>query len=181
MTAEAIRIHEQAVLQSLSWQINLPSVHTWLSMLRDRFNILSCRICSQSIDFAFASSTSIAGTLVMHNVVSTSMSPQRMANGLFCLTMVVVNLIPLEALRPVGLCTAEGWTKLYIQNFAPSGGAVSMCKNSAHLGDMLRLIQAVAWSGLATLQGDSHAVAMAMRKFASSLQSRHAQGAKRDT
>lgn len=183
VTAEAIRVQEHAVLRSLGWQINLPSVHTWISTLRDRFNILSCRICSQSIDFAFATSTSIAGVLVTRNVVSTSMSPQRMANGLFCLAIVGVGLVPLEALRPSEFCTAAEWEKLYLESWFPREGAVPKCQMPAfptYLADLLRLVQVAAWSCLATLQVDAHAVAVTMRNFALSLQNKHAQCARLD-
>jgi len=167
VTISEILVQEKNIIEALDWQINCPSVHVWMSALRERFSILSNGAFTTLLDWVFQASLQCASMLVTSRPTTASLPPQRVANGLFCLNLVAASLVPLEALRPDKVGKTE-WEMLFMES--QGQGAVPHCgMPSEHQTKMVELLGLMTRCGPPSLQADAYEVAVTMRDIYSEM------------
>jgi len=160
VTKVELRKQETAVLSALDWQLNWPSVRTWLSAFCDRFDVLLRHTMTSNIEWIFAQSIFSASSLVAHHPASATMAPQRMANGLLCIFLVVARMVPLAALRPAHL-SQEEWEERFCKSQC-MGAPPSSSLPPAWGAGILRFLTIVTGCEFRTLVVDAHLVVEAM-------------------
>lgn len=151
---------ERAILKTMGWRLDIPSVFSWMSALCERFNIVSCGLVASNLEFVFQQlALPGARTLVMRNAATPELAPRRVANGLFCLGLVTAQLMPLDALRPDEL-DSQSWEAL----FTRGPGAVPRCAlPPGHARQIFEVLQVAAGCDADTLKADALAVALELQ------------------
>lgn len=161
---EDIFSQEKNVLTALDWSIGVPSVQAWIGALCRRFDVLTVRMQSATLEWIKSQGITSAGMLVLNQVAFASMTPRAMANGLFCTFLIVAATLPAEALQPAELTERE-WEDLLSESQCRVARPSSTGRPAASQS-LLSLLQVVAGCGLPTLRADTHAVVRAMRDIA---------------
>eukprot|EP00443_Scrippsiella_acuminata_P003190 CAMPEP_0115278642 /NCGR_PEP_ID=MMETSP0270-20121206/57858_1 /TAXON_ID=71861 /ORGANISM="Scrippsiella trochoidea, Strain CCMP3099" /LENGTH=309 /DNA_ID=CAMNT_0002695315 /DNA_START=61 /DNA_END=990 /DNA_ORIENTATION=- len=112
---EDVTKQELAILQALEWQVSLPSMISWMDMLRLRFNAMTMEHFASSMDWIGAAVFPTARLLVLWRPCSADRAPRSLGFGLFCLGLVHAQLVPLQALRPPHVYDDE-WEELFMQS-----------------------------------------------------------------
>merc|ERR1712232_461632 len=115
VSSNTIFKQEEAILGALGWHINSPSVQKWISVFCDRFDVLSNRQFTSSLEWIYEKSIFFAVMLVMQCVTAVSAPPQHMANGLFGLFLIIAHMLPFDALRPIKVSASE-WEELFLES-----------------------------------------------------------------
>jgi hypothetical protein len=170
VSGEDVIRQELHILVSLEWQWQYPSVHIWLDMLSQRFQILSGNAYRSSIDFAKIRGLTTHWGLLHSRARMDGTSPRRVACGLFCLQLVAARLLPLDALRPARVSEQE-WERLLKQGQCLTiTGPTGQCQEvlPCSLQPMQRQ-QVLAWLQLSSgmleseLKELAHSAALTMR------------------
>lgn len=176
-TEEQLNNQESELLEVLRWQVNLPSLESWLSTLCTRFNVLTRGLFAPSMKWVWEQSIFYARVVVMRQATgSGGLSPRDVACGLLGLTLVSARLLPLEALRPDKL-DADAWEELFMQS--QQQGAVPTCVlQPGHSDRVLELLQVSTGRSFAELQDATEGVAELLCDALNEIQSmRRAQNA----
>lgn len=157
VTERAILEQEHLILEALDWQIALPSVKSWLSIIAVRFNVLTQDRYAKLLDWAWDHIMRIALILVALGPVGKSSSSssgrhtraQHLAVGAFGMGLMTARLLPSEALRSSICCPIE-WEKLLAgSNLVPQ----TTCKLSeCGIQNILDAFQLATMSDLPELQ-----------------------------
>jgi hypothetical protein len=115
VTEELLVERESAILKALQWQVNMPSVETWMSMFCMRFNVLTRGVVQPSLDWVSKQSLFFARVLVFHQAAGQGLLPHQQAAGLLALALVSAKLMPLELLKPEKVPRAE-WEELFMKS-----------------------------------------------------------------
>mmetsp|Transcript_3818 Transcript_3818/g.12173 ORF Transcript_3818/g.12173 Transcript_3818/m.12173 type:complete len:313 (-) Transcript_3818:58-996(-) len=116
-TGEQIAAQERALLTTLQWQINLPTVSCWLTLFLKRFNTITQRKYEASITWITATSTWWCSCVVTNEVTTEKLPPRSIATGFLGIFFAMAFLLPWEALRPADF-SVEAWAHLYQQVLA---------------------------------------------------------------
>eukprot|EP00747_Dinoflagellata_sp_TGD_P075833 gnl/TRDRNA2_/TRDRNA2_158896_c0_seq1.p1 gnl/TRDRNA2_/TRDRNA2_158896_c0~~gnl/TRDRNA2_/TRDRNA2_158896_c0_seq1.p1 ORF type:complete len:339 (+),score=41.29 gnl/TRDRNA2_/TRDRNA2_158896_c0_seq1:76-1092(+) len=95
-----IYLEERRVLRDLSWEINLPTIESWVSSCCMRLKFLVDISFATPIERVKELSLQNGQTVVMHTALGCEFPPQKVAYGLFCLGLVGVQMLPLDVFRP---------------------------------------------------------------------------------
>jgi hypothetical protein len=98
VTSEEIMNQEVVVLAGLRWQINLPSLESWVATFCTRFNVLTRGGFLPSLAWAWERMMLFARAAVMQKPASRTLLPRRVAAGLMCLGLARARLLQVEAL-----------------------------------------------------------------------------------
>jgi len=161
---EQVLAQEQAVLDALVWQFQLPSVSAWTSKLCKRFDVISRGVVASSVDWVMQQMLTNARMVFIRRQTSSAMSPRKVANGLFVLGVVAARLVPLEAFRPDDL-TVEEWEKLFAESMPQIG--IPVCALPQERQEpMLEVLQVTTGGCSASeLREDARMVAHALREM----------------
>eukprot|EP00747_Dinoflagellata_sp_TGD_P075834 gnl/TRDRNA2_/TRDRNA2_158896_c0_seq2.p1 gnl/TRDRNA2_/TRDRNA2_158896_c0~~gnl/TRDRNA2_/TRDRNA2_158896_c0_seq2.p1 ORF type:complete len:350 (+),score=50.35 gnl/TRDRNA2_/TRDRNA2_158896_c0_seq2:76-1125(+) len=100
VSKEDIYLEERRVLRDLSWEINLPTIESWVSSCCMRLKFLVDISFATPIERVKELSLQNGQTVVMHTALGCEFPPQKVAYGLFCLGLVGVQMLPLDVFRP---------------------------------------------------------------------------------
>mmetsp|Transcript_90108 Transcript_90108/g.227274 ORF Transcript_90108/g.227274 Transcript_90108/m.227274 type:complete len:329 (-) Transcript_90108:265-1251(-) len=110
-----VQTQEFGLLHSLRWQINVPTVESWLSMIEARFGVVTVGFFSKPMVLAGQELRQLALTLLQWRPADKRHPPRRLASGLFGVGLLRAKLLPAEALRPQHVCQDE-WEELFLQS-----------------------------------------------------------------
>lgn len=161
VSSDTVFKQEEALLRELGWHINAPSIQKWMSVFCDRFDVLSNRQFTSSLEWIYEKSIFFAVMLAMQGVTAISVPPQRMANGLFGLFLIIAHLLPFDALRPVKV-TALEWEELFLENLSQGTLPSYVLPAEAEAG-VRQLLHLTTGCELPTLQADAYGVIATMR------------------
>jgi len=160
-TEEDLSKQECVLLEALEWQINLPSIESWMSMFCTRFNVLTRGLFVPSLNWVWEQGIFYARMVVMQRATSKELPPRRQAIGLLSLSFASARLLELEALRPHKLCSTM-WEQLFVQSQLQ--GSVPPCVlRPGHARRVLELLQVTMDTNLVDLQEDCERVAVLLR------------------
>jgi hypothetical protein len=157
VTREDIIKHEFEILRVVGWNINIPSVHTFLYVFCNRIDVLSRGILKESADWALNEAMLWAYVMIIYCPSSTTMSPSRMAKGLFCISIVAANLVPLAAMRPSNVSPAE-WMELFMRGLFHETYDKYLTNCAMHTAQTLKVMTTITGHSLEDLQFMTHAV-----------------------
>lgn len=159
--ASDVRAQEHAIATALDWRLNLTPVDAWLGAFRTRFSIVTGGRVEPAINWVVERSCFSAGAFLHSKSACAQLSPQQMANGLFCLGLVEARLLPLDAMR-LDKFSPQEWDGIFARNTDLHEAAKLCALPSAHLSHMLDTLEVATCCSLAVLKRDTYAVALAM-------------------
>lgn len=168
VATEDILDEEWKMLELLEWQLMPPSVYTWLTVLCERFNVLSSDAFRRAVDWVQKWTLTTSWTLLncQGGGAGQEISPRRVAQGLFCLGLVSAGELPAATLRPHGV-RPEDWETLLRQGRNqidfPCGLAPDTPDGQRSQECILCTLQITAGCRLPELQENAHVVALAMK------------------
>ena len=177
VASEDVLSEEWKMLELLEWQLMPPSVHTWLTVLCERFSVLSSDAFRRAVDWVQKWTLTISWTLLncQGGGAGLEISPRRVAQGLFCLGLVSAGELPAATLRPHGV-RPEDWEALLRQGRNkidfPCGLAPDSPEGRTAREQILCTLQITAGCRLPELQEHAHVVALAMKSAVEELMRR---------
>jgi len=141
---------ELSLLQVLNWQLDMPTVESWMSMFCARINILTQSAFIASFNWIWEQSICYARMILIKQALSPTHPPIQMATGLIALGCVSARLIPVATIRPLKVC-ARTWD----QSFAESqpGGTIPECVlTEAQSQQVLQLLHVSTRANLEEIQ-----------------------------
>eukprot|EP00927_Polykrikos_kofoidii_P055869 TRINITY_DN50057_c0_g1_i1.p1 TRINITY_DN50057_c0_g1~~TRINITY_DN50057_c0_g1_i1.p1 ORF type:complete len:330 (+),score=42.72 TRINITY_DN50057_c0_g1_i1:145-1134(+) len=159
--ARDVRAQEHAIVAALNWRLNLTPVNAWLGAFRKRFCIVTNGRVGPAIDWVVEKSTFSAGVFLHSTSSCGSLSPQEMANGLFCLGLVEARLLPLDAMR-LDEFSPTDWEGIFASNTELQSAAKQCALPPQHLSHMLDTLEVATSCTVSRLRRDTYAVALAM-------------------
>jgi len=163
ITDEDLETQEQLVLQVLRWQINLPSVSSWMSLFHSRMFALSGPQSLPSLTLTWQYALYMANSMVM-KVPSTLLAPRHVTQGFLCLGFVAARLVPPEAVGLKETDDLQGLVSQELPAYYTQGVAAGGC--DFYLG----MLQVATGSSLAVLVEDCVFVRDAMASVMSASQ-----------
>mmetsp|Transcript_126644 Transcript_126644/g.352859 ORF Transcript_126644/g.352859 Transcript_126644/m.352859 type:complete len:379 (-) Transcript_126644:300-1436(-) len=161
-TQDELDQQEMAILEALRWQVNLPSIESWLSAFCMRFNVLTHGNFIPQLNWVWQQCMVYARVVVTHKAATLEKLPQRKANGLLGLTFVRARLVPLDALRPAKLSPTM-WENLF--ESGQFQATVPVCVLAPGFAQrVLDLLQVVLGRSLAELQQDCAMIAYELQE-----------------
>lgn len=162
VTARDLQHKELSILKAVKWNVNVPSISSWIQFICTRFGILTQGTLKAQIDLGWQQALIKLKVIVALQPVSLALLPRTLATGLVCIVFVSTGLVPMEAFRPEGMDSAE-WTQLFVQ----SQIHVDKCKfPPGQASVVLQFFQVAAGLPLDQLQCAGRAVATIMSKIA---------------
>jgi len=161
---------ELSILQVLKWQLDVPTVESYLSIFCARANTLTQSVFMASLNWIWEQSICYARMMVIQQA-STSQPPMQIAAGLLALGCVSARLLPIVAIRPIKV-SAETWD----QNFAECHphGVIPECElDPAQIQSMLQLLQVSTGLSLEKIQEACIDLVPSMKKASMQLQLAH--------
>lgn len=157
ITENVLGGHELMICQALNWQLNPVAVNQWISMFCGRFNLLSSGNYQAQLALAEKQALVFARVFVLREALPLqSSSPFDLAIGLFSLSMVQAQLIPLDQLCPSGVSLYD-LHSAYMQS--QSSEVIPVCAlTDEHVFAVLEMVQAVTCSKLDMVQQATHSV-----------------------
>jgi len=177
VAGEDVLSEEWRMLELLEWQLMPPSVYTWLTVLCERFRVLSGDAFRRAVDWVQKWTLTTSWTLLncQGGGAGQEISPRRVAQGLFCLGLVSAGELPAATLRPHDV-QPEDWEELLRQGRLrtdfPCGVAPDTPEVRKLQERILCTLQISAGCRLPELQEHAHAVALAMRSAVEELTQR---------
>mmetsp|Transcript_125992 Transcript_125992/g.317821 ORF Transcript_125992/g.317821 Transcript_125992/m.317821 type:complete len:364 (-) Transcript_125992:511-1602(-) len=105
---------EQCVLEAVQWQINTPSIESWMLAFCGRMDAASEGVFRSSLKWIMHQ-----GALLTRGILQSmpvfELRPHHFARGLFCQGLAAAQLFPLRALCPEEQISIDGWEQLYLQ------------------------------------------------------------------
>jgi hypothetical protein len=104
-----VSCREREIMMVLNMKLRTcPSVHDWLSTIGVRFDVISGGIMAARLEFSWKFCTNCAKVLTYSVPLSAELSPQRVAIGLFTLSLLCTGVLCRELFKPQNL-TEEEW------------------------------------------------------------------------
>ena len=107
LTCNMLFKKERDLLMTLKWNMNPPSVYTWISAACIRFDLMTKCGIYKNITFAQEVVIRYAEKLLVQCPDVGTVPPRRLANGLVALGLVVATILEFEALCPAGVEISE--------------------------------------------------------------------------
>jgi len=101
---------ELAVLSSIKWRVNLPTVFDWITLISARLNTLTCKLSEPIITELWGYSNKCVRLLTLHCPASRDYPPRRVAQGFFCLICTASGLLPADYLGLSMVEYTSSWT-----------------------------------------------------------------------
>lgn len=98
VTEQEMVKQELVVTEVLRWQLNTPTVETWMSAFCARMDTLTQKRMHPAILSTWKQSICSARNLFMQRPASQTFSPQRVASGLLALGLIAADLVPATCL-----------------------------------------------------------------------------------
>jgi len=108
-----LHIMEQSLLLDLQWQVNAPTLESWISILGARFGVTTEELYAKPLAWATEKMRQLAKRLVEWKAADWQRRPQRLAAGLFGIGLASEGLLHIEDLRPQYVYTQE-WEELFL-------------------------------------------------------------------
>mmetsp|Transcript_62146 Transcript_62146/g.115304 ORF Transcript_62146/g.115304 Transcript_62146/m.115304 type:complete len:344 (-) Transcript_62146:208-1239(-) len=96
--ARDVLSREKQILEALGWKINLPSVHTWLSTISTRMDVLFKQSFGPQIEVAFGSALQWCNALMLLTDTAICIPPRQLACSLFCIGLAYTGVIPIDTI-----------------------------------------------------------------------------------
>eukprot|EP00747_Dinoflagellata_sp_TGD_P171682 gnl/TRDRNA2_/TRDRNA2_206324_c0_seq1.p1 gnl/TRDRNA2_/TRDRNA2_206324_c0~~gnl/TRDRNA2_/TRDRNA2_206324_c0_seq1.p1 ORF type:complete len:348 (+),score=37.87 gnl/TRDRNA2_/TRDRNA2_206324_c0_seq1:37-1080(+) len=96
-----IELEEARVLQDLSWQVQLPTVESWIQTDCLRLTVLIGSTFAMPIESIKHQIVQVSRGIVLSKPLTGEFSQRKAAHGLVCLGLVAARLLPLDVFRPV--------------------------------------------------------------------------------
>mmetsp|Transcript_98238 Transcript_98238/g.184738 ORF Transcript_98238/g.184738 Transcript_98238/m.184738 type:complete len:357 (+) Transcript_98238:47-1117(+) len=123
---EMLQDEELRILQAANWQIQIPTVESWLSAFCARFSVLTRDIFMNSLVWIWQQGIALTGEILRQYTVTAEMPPRRVARGLISLLFVASNMLPLSMFQPPQI-TEQDWQELFVSSL-PMVVSVPDCK-----------------------------------------------------
>jgi len=107
-----LHVMEQSLLLDLQWQVNMPTVESWISMLGARFGVITQDLYAEPLAEIAEEVCNLAKKLVMWKPADWQRRPRRLAGGLLGIGLVGASLLRIEDLRPHYVYREE-WEQLF--------------------------------------------------------------------
>lgn len=148
VTEKTVSDQEVLFLKELSWQINLPTVESWMSSYCARMNTLTRRAMIQTLVSVWQQSLQIARAFLFRRAGCPDLPPQRVARGLLALGCAAARLLPPESL---GIDEDHDLETLFTQ-LPPAGSLPAQSKVRQQFFE--ELLKVATCSSLKTLRED---------------------------
>lgn len=165
IVANAYHLQESQILHWLGWQIDVPTVGTWLSAFCGRLDMATGGCLNPSLVWIREKGGHLA-RFVLHQVTTLELQPEHFARGAFCCGLVAARLMPYDEFFPeeeIGLTVVE-WVEIF-GNRQCSQHAYPTCVLSPHAQErMCDLVEQASAVDLGTLRGDAALFVKLMRR-----------------
>jgi len=158
---EMMEAIEAELLLELDWEINVPTIWTWLRTYSARFTVLTRNIFSTQMVWVWQMGLGLAETLMLSNQFPAYISIKELIGGVLCLMWVHTGLLPLSEFRPQGW-TPDKWDTLYLQ--AKLEATIPVCSIPCAKDAMLEIVQMATGTCIGALQQQMEVVLMMMRE-----------------
>jgi len=147
---------EQQLIGARDWHIEPASCETWISAFSSRFDVALEGYFRPATQLVWQNSLSYAHSICMWQPASKIGMPRRLAQGIFCISSVVANLVACGCLCPDRV-ELENWLQLF--KAVPWTAAANMQLTDQLLGPLF----IATGTDLKTLQEDTHRVLTMIR------------------
>lgn len=154
VTHQNVNQQEHAVLTALGWNLKMPTVQDWLTVLFARLNVFTCSGLMHLLTPLQQYNFQFARLLAAHCPTTVACGANRIAQGLLCLGLVSAHILPADTFGLVELA----W---------PAEGAAQQCRPES-LAFLLDGLEAATGSDVATLRADTHLVNQTLLKMRAS-------------
>jgi hypothetical protein len=120
----SLQTQELKVLQALEWQVNLPSVETWLVAFCSRFDAATSGVFGSMLACIYQRGILLSKALTQH-VDALKFPPRSLALGFLCSGFITTGLLPSNTFRPESLEEAE-WETVFTASQRGSGSRCIM-------------------------------------------------------
>jgi len=107
-------VREQTVLDVLRWQINPPTVESWMRAFCHRLDAATHHMLTQFFDWILDQGLVLARA-ILQSVTMFELPPYQFAVGLLCHGLVATKLLPLEMICPRDRAQHEDWKHVFLQ------------------------------------------------------------------
>lgn len=107
-----LHMQEQHVISAIDWHIEPASCETWVSVFSARFDVALEGLLRPSIHWVRQNSLNYALNICTWQAASKILLPRRLAQGIFCLSAVLANLITYRSLCPDRV-ELENWQRMF--------------------------------------------------------------------
>jgi len=145
VTHRDVNQQEHEVLTALGWNLKMPTVQDWLTVLFARLNVFTCSGLMHLLTPLQQYNFQFARLLAAHCPTTAACGANRIAQGLLCLGLVSAHILPADTFGLVELA-APAWE-----------GAAQQCRPES-LAFLLDGLEAATGSDVATLRADTHLV-----------------------
>jgi len=147
ITANTIHRQELALMALLRWQVNVPSIESWLSVFCTRLMLMSDAALFPCLQWVWRFCTMHAEPFVLLGPAWPTLKPRNAAQGLLCVGLLAVGLMSLDSMSPSEL-ELEAWESIFQQfQRQQSEGLVLQKVDIDH-------VETATCSDLATLHND---------------------------
>jgi len=98
----------------LRWQVNVPSIETWLSVFCTRLMLMSDTALFPCLQWVQWFCTMHAEPFVLLRPACPTLTPRSAAQGLLCTGLLAAGLVPLDSMTPTEL-EVEAWDTIFQQ------------------------------------------------------------------
>lgn len=158
---EQVLAKEIELLQASTWRLQLPTVHSWASIIFMRFNVLTDLAFVSSVEWVWRQGLLYARMVVEMRRPSLEIRPRRLANGVLCLGLIAARLLPLEEICPEDISLGD-FEAMCTQCY-PQNTVLSCLLPDTHTALMLEVLQAAAGCSLSELRSDVGAVGLVLQ------------------
>jgi len=148
VTPEDLNREEGEVLCALRWNIKLPTVQDWMTVLCARLNVFTCSGLRHLLTPLWQHNFQMARLLATRCPSTAAFGARRTAQGLLCLSLVSAHVLPPATF---GLC------ELATPVWEGAAGGQQQCKQES-LEFLLDGLQAATGVDISSLQADAHLV-----------------------
>lgn len=111
ITEEEVYIREREVLDAVDWNVQIPTIESWASVLLARLNAITSGQYLQWMQWMWQTHLFHTMRLILFKQAGPKSEPGRAACGLMCLALIAARLLPSDSLKPDHLDASE-WDQL---------------------------------------------------------------------
>jgi len=162
VTQHSITKVEWSLLQVLNWQLDVPTVESWMSMFCARFNVLTQSAFIDSLNWIWDQSICYARAILLQQASNPAHPPFQMAIGLLALGCVSARLLPVASIRSLEV-SAQTWDQSFAE-IQPHGTIPECLLSPAQSEQVLQLLQVSTGAGLEEIQEACRALVPCMKE-----------------
>lgn len=159
VTCEMINDEELRVLQAIQWQLKVPTVESWLNTFVTRLSVLSHGLLS--LKEVWQQCLCGAQVVTMQQALTMDRPPRKLAVGFLGIGLAGAQLLPVEALRPTKLSSAQ-WMQLY-KDIRPQELQPQCVLPDQHVQSLLEVLKEAVQVDFAEINECCHLAALAMK------------------